>query len=427
MREVDFSDRTVAQRWRAIKPSLREDLIPWTRHLLKRLLESSLDEELEAHLGAAWHARHPERQGYRNGAYTRDLTTELGLLRALQVPRARTAGFQPQVFLRYQRRQPQVNRLLCAAFISGVSTRQVGPLTALLLEDAVSASTVSRVTQSLDAEVRRFHAQPLQDRYDYLLLDGITLKVKTPTGCRKRLVLCAYGLTPHGHRELLSFRQVRAESEATWTAFLTDLAQRGLVGAALRLIVTDGQPGLLAALGPQAPQRGGEAAPAASRDLPRGGEGHLPGRQPARRRPGLPSVGRPLARGCPRRGGVSGARHRGAPRLLDMSRRALADDPDDERDRARVPGGAPTDAADELLHERGELRPDHLCGDPSSQHDVGATPSRAIYTKGLTLPRADPSSTALTLLRVQAAETAYLASCICPPPPPPWYSLPSEG
>lgn len=124
----------------------------------------------------------------------------------------------------------------------------MGPLTALLLEDAVSASTVSRVTQSLDAEVRRFHAQPLQDRYDYLLLDGITLKVKTPTGCRKRLVLCAYGLTPHGHRALLSFRQVRAESEATWTAFLTDLAQRGLVGAALRLIVTDGQPGLLAAL-----------------------------------------------------------------------------------------------------------------------------------------------------------------------------------
>lgn len=248
MREVDFSDRTVAQRWREIKPSLREDLMPWTRHLLKRRLESSLDEELESYLQAAWHQRRPERQDYRNGAYTRDLTTELGLLRALRVPRARTAGFQPQVFERYQRRQPQVNRLLCTAFISGVSIRQVGPLTALLLEEAVSASTVSRVTQSLDAEVRRFHAQPLQDRYDYLLLDGMTLKVKTPTGCRKRLVLCAYGLTAQGQRKLLSFRQVRAESEATWAACLTDLYQRGLVGAALRLIVTDGHPGLLAAL-----------------------------------------------------------------------------------------------------------------------------------------------------------------------------------
>lgn len=248
MREVDFSNRTVAQRWRAIKPSFREDIIPWTRSLLKRLLESSLDEELETYLRAAPHERTADRAGYRNGAYARDLTTELGLLRAVRVPRTRTAGFQPQVFERYQRRQPQVNRLLCTAFISGVSTRQVGPLTALLLEEAVSASTVSRVTQALDTEVRRFHAQPLPDHYCYLLLDGITLKVKTPTGCRKRLVLCAYGLTPQGQRALLSFRQVRAESEATWTAFLTDLAQRGLVGAALQLIVTDGQPGLLAAL-----------------------------------------------------------------------------------------------------------------------------------------------------------------------------------
>ena len=63
------------------------------------------------------------------------------------------------------------------------------------------------------------------------------------------MVLCAYGLTPEGARELLAFRQVPAESEAAWTTFLQDLAQRGLHGQALRLIVTDGHPGLLAALG----------------------------------------------------------------------------------------------------------------------------------------------------------------------------------
>lgn len=248
MREVDFSERTVARRWQQIKSHLREDVIPWTRHMLKRLLESSLEEELEIHLRAAWHERSPERQGHRNGAYTRDLTTELGLLRALKVPRARTPGFQPQVFLRYQRRQPGVNQLLRTAFISGVSTRQVGPLTALLLEEAVSASTVSRVTQVLDAEVQRFHARPLPDRYAYLLLDGVRLAVKGPLGARKRVILCAYGLTLAGQRTLLSFRQVTAESEATWAAFLQDLYQRGLVGRALRLVVTDGHPGLLAAL-----------------------------------------------------------------------------------------------------------------------------------------------------------------------------------
>lgn len=248
MREVDFSDRTVAQRWRAIKPNLREDLIPWTRNMLKHLLETCLQEEIECYLRASRHERTARREDYRNGAYTRDLTTELGLLRDLQVPRARTAGFQPQVFLRYQRRQPGVNQLLRSAFLRGVSTRQVGPLTALLLEEAVSASTVSRLTQTLDAEVRRFHARPLPDGYAYLLLDGIRLAVKGLSGARKRVILCAYGLTATGQRELLSFRQVTAEREAAWTAFLTDLYQRGLLGGTLRLVVTDGHPGLLAAL-----------------------------------------------------------------------------------------------------------------------------------------------------------------------------------
>ena len=50
MREVDFSDRTVARRWREIKSHLREDLIPWTRHLLKRLLEGCLEEGLETQI-----------------------------------------------------------------------------------------------------------------------------------------------------------------------------------------------------------------------------------------------------------------------------------------------------------------------------------------------------------------------------------------
>ena len=176
---------------------LREDVIPWTRNLLKSLLETSLEEELECYLHAAPHDRTVTRQDYRNGHYTRDLTTELSLLRALKVPRPRKAGFQPQVFGRcYARRQPGVNALLRSAFLSGVSTRQVGPLAALRLDEAVSASTVSRVTQGLDAEVRRFHARLLQDRYCALLLDGVRLPVKGPLGARKRVILCAYGLTP---------------------------------------------------------------------------------------------------------------------------------------------------------------------------------------------------------------------------------------
>src|SRR5574342_1305744 len=97
MREVDFSEHTVRRRWREVKTALREDLTVWTRHYLKRLLEHTLEEEREVYLRAARHERTPGRQDYRNGYYTGDLSTALGLVRELRVPRTRTPRFVPTV------------------------------------------------------------------------------------------------------------------------------------------------------------------------------------------------------------------------------------------------------------------------------------------------------------------------------------------
>lgn len=63
-------------------------------------------------------------------------------------------------------------------------------------------------------------------------------------GVRKKLLLCAYGITYAGTRKLISFQQATAESEAQWEAFLHDLYQRGLAGASLQLITIDGSLGL---------------------------------------------------------------------------------------------------------------------------------------------------------------------------------------
>ena len=124
----------------------------------------------------------------------------------------------------------------------------MGELLAPVLGETISPQTVSHIARSLDAEVCRYHSRILKDYYHYLFLDGISLKVKSPTGVKKRLVLCAYGITPEGQRELISFRQVLAESEAQWEAFLRDLYYRGLEGKSLRLVITDGCRGLHNAL-----------------------------------------------------------------------------------------------------------------------------------------------------------------------------------
>ena len=207
-----------------------------------------MEGEILEELGVGRYRRSEVRRGYRNGYRERSLLTKLGLVEHLRVPRDRQGQYQPTVLPRYQRRQEQVNRLVREMFLRGVSTRRVQEVVQPLLGVGISPQTVSRITRSLDQEVRRYQSRPLADCYRYLLLDGITLKVKGATGVKKRLVLCAYGMTPEGKRELISFRQATAESEAQWEAFLRDLYDRGLQGRGLCLVTTDGCPGLHRAL-----------------------------------------------------------------------------------------------------------------------------------------------------------------------------------
>jgi transposase-like protein len=223
--------------------------------LVKALLEGALEEEMTVLLGAARFRRTEGRRGQRNGFYERDLATQIGIVTAIRVPRARAAvtprgahSAEHSVFSRYQRRQAQVNQVIRDIFLAGVSTRRVGASLEALLGEPVSTQTVSRVTRSLDREVARFHEAPIVDDVLYLLLDGVYLRVKGAAGVRRRLVLCAYVITVTGERRLLDFRLAPAESAGHWKAFLNQLRQRGLYGQVLKLIVTDGCAGLHTAL-----------------------------------------------------------------------------------------------------------------------------------------------------------------------------------
>ena len=246
----DLTQLTVKDLWKEVKDEddWWGDLKADTARLVKRLLESTMDEEIIAQLQVRRYQRSGLRQGYRNGHRYRSLLTEFGLLDRIKVPCDRQGIYQPGLLKRYQRRQEQVNEMVREMFLKGVSTRKVQEVLQPVLRESLSAQAVSRIVQSLDTEVKRFHRRHLGDDYQYLLLDGITLKVKGAGGARKRLVLCAYGITVRGLRELVSFRQATAESEAQWEAFLRDLYERGFEGKQLQLVTTDGCTGLHRAL-----------------------------------------------------------------------------------------------------------------------------------------------------------------------------------
>jgi transposase-like protein len=245
-----LTELRVKDLWKEVKDEdqwwgdLKEEMVRGLKALLETHMEAEIGEQLQA-----WKYGHvASRLGYRNGYRERTLLTEFGLIECLRVPRDREGCYRPSLLKAYSTRQDKVDGLVREAYLGGVSMRRVGEVLEPVLGDKVSPQTVSRIVSSLDREVERYHRRPLKDTYLYLFFDGITLKVKSVVGVKKRLVLCAYGITPQGKRELISFRQATAESDLQWEAFLRNIYDRGLEGKNLRLIVTDGCAGLHQAL-----------------------------------------------------------------------------------------------------------------------------------------------------------------------------------
>jgi len=184
---------------------------------------------------------------YRNGFYERDYVTRMGTIR-LRIARTRNKNFLPAGLERFQRRAEEVAMLIREAFLRGISTRQVGRVVAILTGEAVSAQTVSTLTRNLDQAVRQFHQARLEDEWAYLFLDGVSLRVRRPAGRKRVQMLVAYGVRRDGSRQLLAFLRSQGESQSDWEGLLQDLYRRGLEGKNLQLIVTDGCPGLAAAI-----------------------------------------------------------------------------------------------------------------------------------------------------------------------------------
>lgn len=219
-----------------------------TRNKLKELLEERMASEVERHLGRERYERRggSDQEDYRNGKRPRHFLTELGDL-ILRIPRTRK-GYVSKVLESYKRRSRSVDQLIMGCFVLGMSTRKVSTALLSLLGERVSASTVSEVAKKLDHAVRRYHGRKLEDGYRFLFFDGVVLRQKGAAKVQKKVILCVYGISWEGKKEMIDFLLATSESQNAWEGFLRDLHERGLEGKLCEMITTDGGNGLRNAL-----------------------------------------------------------------------------------------------------------------------------------------------------------------------------------
>ena len=231
-----------------IKESFWGDVYGQTKLAWKQFFEADSERQRDRYAVRETYQRRRNRgQPYRNGYYERDFVTRFGTIR-LRVARTRGKSFLPRGLEPFQRRAAEVAMLIREAFLRGLSTRQTGRVVSILTGEVVSAQTVSKLTRALDQAVRQFHQARLSDDYAYLFLDGVSLRVRRPAGRKRVHMLVAYGVRRDGTRHLLAFMRSQGESQSDWEGLLGDLYRRGLEGQHLGLIVTDGCPGLAAAI-----------------------------------------------------------------------------------------------------------------------------------------------------------------------------------
>jgi len=221
------------------------------KNAIQEVVQEVLEAEMDETIGARKGERTSERNGYRSGYYFRGLTTRVGKLE-LRVPQDRAGRFSTEVFERYQRSEKALVASMAEMYVQGVSTRKVKAVTEELCGHSFSASSISRINQTLDEELKKFATRRLEEEYPYLILDARYEKVREDGVIRSHAVMIAIGINWDGRRSILAVELANRESGTSWRDFVHGLKERGLSG--VFFVVTDDHAGLKKAIGELLPE-----------------------------------------------------------------------------------------------------------------------------------------------------------------------------
>jgi len=214
------------------------------RDMLAFAAERLMNLEVEALTGAPAGVRSPDRLNQRNGYRERAWDTRAGRIE-LAIPKLRKGSYFP-VFLEPRRTaEKALTAVIQEAYVHGISTRSVDDLVKAMGMTGISKSQVSRLCEEIDERVNAFLSRPIEGEWPYLWIDATYLKTREAGRIVSTAVILAVAVNTDGRREVLGIATGASEAEPFWTAFLRQLADRGLRG--VKLVIADDHKGLRAA------------------------------------------------------------------------------------------------------------------------------------------------------------------------------------
>jgi transposase-like protein len=153
-----------------------KDLNNFSQMLTKITVEAALNAELDDHLGYSKHE--PSRSdNSRNGFTSKTLRTEDGQFE-IDTPRDRNGSFEPQIVKKQQTRFTSMDDKILSLYAKGMSTREIVETFKEMYGADVSASLISKVTDSVIEKVVQWQSRPLEPVYPIIYLDCLVVKIR---------------------------------------------------------------------------------------------------------------------------------------------------------------------------------------------------------------------------------------------------------
>src|ERR1700754_467276 len=210
----------------------------------KNVLETALNEELTEHLGHGKNQAPPTREStnVRNGSRSKTVISDAVGEVAIDVPRDRAGTFEPQIVKKRQRRLTDVDEIVLSLYAKGMTTGEISAHFAEIYGASVSKETISRITESVVAEMQEWASRPLDEAYVAVFIDAIMVKVGDGQ-VANRPVYAAIGVSVDGRKDVLGlWAGAGGEGAKFWLSVLTDLRNRGVRD--VFFLVCDGLKGL---------------------------------------------------------------------------------------------------------------------------------------------------------------------------------------
>jgi putative transposase len=196
--------------------------------LKKKIVERTLDAEMDNHLGYTKHDPKGHNSGNsRNGKGKKTVVIDSEPIE-LEPPRDRNSSFEPQLIPKRQKCFKGFNDKILAMYARGMSVRDIQACLLDMYQVDVSEGLISQATEGVMEEVKAWQSRPLDSIYPIVFLDCIVVKSREDGKVANRSVYLALGVNMDGQKELLGIWIAQSEGAKFWLGVITELKNRGI-------------------------------------------------------------------------------------------------------------------------------------------------------------------------------------------------------